>query len=179
LNWIDQYTICDNWLNGWKIIQGDIFWRKFSSCYSKTNFEIFFKFSCFFHLSSWIDWYIVCGNQFIRWKVVSEGIFSQKFPGRSLEWNVELFNFSTFLACQPELIGMMIVIIGQTVKCFEGGVHKSSTCSPEWNFENFDAFILFPLSWWIDQYTICENRSSGWKVIWGGIFFTKMPCLLR
>jgi hypothetical protein len=49
-------------------------------------------------------------------------------------------------------------------------VCKFTAATLEYNWKNFDVLVGFTLLNWIDQYTICENQSNGWKVLRRVIF---------
>jgi hypothetical protein len=131
-------------------------------------------------MSSCVDRYIVCENWFIGCKDFL-GTFHKNIPGRSSSviFGTVLI-IPRFSPCRPESIGMLIVKIGRTVKTLFNGVfwHESYPLAPlEWNFENFDDFVLFPLLivmyrsvyyLWksVDHRCIAsENWLNGWIVI--------------
>jgi hypothetical protein len=70
--------------------------------------------------------------------------FHKKIPGCSLSAFLIIPHFS---ACRSESIGIFIVKIGRTDEKILLGVFFDKNCplAPlEWNFENFDVFVLFP-----------------------------------
>jgi hypothetical protein len=158
LNWIDQYTICENQSNGWKVTQGGFFSRKFPGCSPRMNFENFFSFQVFRLVE--LNRSVYC-----LWKSVHSldsyfgGIFfTRKINGCSPSVKFGFFCYFHFF--QLVNLNWSVCWLEKSVKRLKsylrGIFNENVPFAPlEWNF---DYFILLPLLRWIDQYTVCESR---------------------